>query len=80
MAFRNGSLHRSAPTVPLGAYGRSKLEGEQLCREAVARGLDVTTLRGRAFRPAHAGVFPLLFEWCEQRPVYLLGSGVIACR
>ena len=67
----------SHPTVPLGAYGRSKLEGEQLCREAVARGLDVTMLRPMSlFGPHMTGVFPLLFEWVRtNRPVYLLGRG-----
>lgn len=65
------------PTRPLGAYGRSKLEGERLCREAVARGLDVTMLRPMSlFGPHMTGVFPLLFEWVRtHRPVYLLGSG-----
>jgi len=65
------------PTEPLGAYGRSKLVGEQLCREAGARGLDVTMLRPMSlFGPHMTGVFPLLFEWVRTgRPVYLLGSG-----
>jgi nucleoside-diphosphate-sugar epimerase len=65
------------PTNPLGAYGRSKLEGERLCREAVGRGLDVTMLRPMSlFGPHMTGVFPLLFEWVRtNRPVYLLGSG-----
>jgi len=65
------------PTRPLGAYGRSKLAGEALCREALARGLDVTMLRPMSlFGPHMTGVFPLLFEWVRtNRPVYLLGSG-----
>jgi len=65
------------PTEPLGAYGRSKLEGERLCREAVARGLDVTVLRPMSlFGPHMTGVFPLLFDWVRtNRPVYLLGRG-----
>lgn len=65
------------PTVPLGAYGRSKLEGERLCREAAARGLDVTVLRPMSlFGPHMTGVFPMLFEWVRtHRPVYLLGRG-----
>jgi nucleoside-diphosphate-sugar epimerase len=65
------------PTEPLGAYGRSKLEGERLCRDAVARGLDVTVLRPMSlFGPHMTGVFPILFEWVRtSRPVYLLGRG-----
>src|SRR5207247_425375 len=67
----------SHPTEPLGAYGRSKLEGERLCREALARGLDVTVLRPMSLFGAHmTGVFILLFEWVRTgRPVYLLGRG-----
>src|SRR5262245_37087988 len=30
------------PQRPLGAYGRSKIEAERRCHEALARGLDVT--------------------------------------
>jgi nucleoside-diphosphate-sugar epimerase len=65
------------PTRPLGAYGRSKLEGERLCREAGARGLDITVLRPMSlFGPHMTGVFPLLFEWVRtDRPVYMLGAG-----
>jgi nucleoside-diphosphate-sugar epimerase len=65
------------PTEPLGAYGRSKLDGERLCAEAVARGLDVTVLRPMSlFGPHMTGVFPMLFEWVRtNRPVYLLGRG-----
>lgn len=65
------------PTEPLGAYGRSKLEGERLCREAAAHGLDVTVLRPMSlFGPHMTGVFVLLFEWVRTgRPVYMLGRG-----
>ena len=65
------------PTEPLGAYGRSKLEGERLCREAGARGFDVTVLRPMSlFGPHMTGIFPILFEWVRtQRPVYILGRG-----
>jgi nucleoside-diphosphate-sugar epimerase len=67
----------SHPAEPLGAYGRSKLVGEQLCRDAVARGLDVTMLRPMSlFGPGMTGIFPLLFEWVRtNRPVYVLGRG-----
>ena len=65
------------PQRPLGAYGRSKIAGEALCREAVAAGLDVTILRPMSlFGPHMTGVFTILFEWVRRgRPVYLLGSG-----
>ncbi|UCE86259.1 MAG: NAD-dependent epimerase/dehydratase family protein [Deltaproteobacteria bacterium] len=65
------------PTVPLGAYGRSKLAAEALCREAIERGLDVTVLRPMSlFGPRMTGVFVMLFEWVRTgRPVFVLGRG-----
>jgi dTDP-glucose 4,6-dehydratase len=65
------------PTVPLGAYGRSKLLAEGLCSEAVARGLDVTMLRPMSlFGPWMTGIFAILFEWVRTgKPVYMLGRG-----
>ena len=65
------------PTRPLGAYGRSKLLAEELCHDAVERGLDVTILRPMSlFGPRMTGVFIMLFEWVRTgRPVFLLGRG-----
>ncbi|MFM8410385.1 MAG: NAD-dependent epimerase/dehydratase family protein [Alphaproteobacteria bacterium] len=65
------------PKVPLGAYGRSKLEAEGLCRRAVEEGLDVTWLRPMSlFGDGMTGVFVLLFDWVRRgRKVFLLGSG-----
>jgi nucleoside-diphosphate-sugar epimerase len=65
------------PTLPLGAYGRSKLEAEAACREAIARGLDVTVLRPMSLLgPRMTGIFVMLFEWVRTgRPVFLLGRG-----
>lgn len=65
------------PTKPLGAYGQSKLRAEQLCRESIARGLDVTTFRPMSlFGPYMTGIFVLLFEWVRTgRPVFMLGRG-----
>jgi nucleoside-diphosphate-sugar epimerase len=65
------------PTEPLGAYGRSKLEAEGLCRRAIERGLDITVLRPMSlFGPRMTGVFVMLFEWVRTgAPVYMLGRG-----
>jgi len=65
------------PTVPLGAYGESKLQAEELCRRAIDRGLDVTAVRPMSlFGPNMTGVFVILFEWVRTgRPVFILGSG-----
>jgi nucleoside-diphosphate-sugar epimerase len=74
---RTVPCRESHPNRPLGAYGESKLAGEALCREAVARGLDVTVLRPMSlFGPHMTGIFVLLFEWIRTgRPVYMLGRG-----
>ena len=65
------------PTEPLGAYGDSKLEAEELCRRAIDRGLDVTAMRPMSlFGPNMTGVFVILYEWIRTgRPVFTLGSG-----
>lgn len=65
------------PQQPLGAYGRSKIAAEVLCREALDRGLDVTMLRPMSlFGPGMTGVFVLLFDWVRQsKNCYLLGRG-----
>jgi nucleoside-diphosphate-sugar epimerase len=65
------------PQRPLGAYGRSKIAAETLCREALERGLDVTVFRPMSlFGPGMTGVFVLLFDWVRtQKNVYLLGNG-----
>lgn len=65
------------PKEPLGAYGRSKLEAEELCLRAVEKGLDVTMLRPMSlFGDGMTGVFVLLFDWVRRgRRVFLLGSG-----
>jgi nucleoside-diphosphate-sugar epimerase len=70
-------MREDHPQRPLGAYGESKIAAETLCREAIARGLDVTVLRPMSlFGPWMTGVFLLLFDWVRLgKNVYLLGSG-----
>lgn len=65
------------PKEPIGAYGRSKLDAEVLCRRAVEQGLDVTWLRPMSlFGDGMTGVFVLLFDWVRRgRKVFLLGAG-----
>jgi nucleoside-diphosphate-sugar epimerase len=74
---RTDPVGEDHPQRPLGAYGRSKIAAETLCREAVERGLDVTVLRPMSlFGPGMTGVFLLLFEWVRLgKNVYLLGAG-----
>ncbi len=65
------------PQAPLGDYGRSKIEGERLCRAFLDAGGDVTVFRPMSlFGPGMTGVFCLLFDWVHRhKNVYLLGSG-----
>lgn len=67
----------SHPKSPIGAYGRSKLEAEELCARAVQDGLDVSVLRPMSlFGDGMTGVFVLLFDWVRRgRRVFLLGNG-----
>jgi nucleoside-diphosphate-sugar epimerase len=70
-------IDETHPIRPIGAYGRSKVKSEELCREKLARGLDVTMLRPVSlFGPHMAGVFLMLFDWVRRgRPVYIAGKG-----
>jgi nucleoside-diphosphate-sugar epimerase len=65
------------PLRPIGSYGRSKVRSEELCRDYLARGLDVTMLRPVSlFGPWMKGIFLMLFEWVRTgRPAYILGHG-----
>jgi nucleoside-diphosphate-sugar epimerase len=65
------------PQRPIGSYGRSKVRSEELCREYLDRGLDVTMLRPVSlFGPWMKGIFLMLFEWVRTgRPAYILGHG-----
>lgn len=65
------------PAVPQEAYGRAKLEGEKLCRDYAARGLDVTIIRPRTILGhGRLGIFQILFEWVRRGyNIPVLGSG-----
>jgi nucleoside-diphosphate-sugar epimerase len=65
------------PQRPIGSYGRSKVRSEELCREYLARGLDVAMLRPVSlFGPWMKGIFLMLFEWVRTgRAAYILGDG-----
>ncbi len=65
------------PPRPLEDYGRAKLEAEQLCREAVAAGLDVTIVRPRTILGhGRLGIMAILFEFvADGAPVFVLNRG-----
>jgi len=70
-------IKRLTPAKPVEAYGRSKVTAEEVCREFVARGLDVTLIRPRTILGhGRLGIFQMLFEWIrEGSNVPVLGSG-----
>jgi len=63
--------------VGVGAYGRSKIEAEDLCGEHRALGHCVSVLRPKTFvGPERLGVFELLYDWASQgRSFPVLGRG-----
>jgi nucleoside-diphosphate-sugar epimerase len=67
----------TAPIRPIGHYGESKVAAEELCRQAMSDGLEVTIIRPKTFLgPERLGVFQLWFEAIATgMPVFLLGSG-----
>jgi nucleoside-diphosphate-sugar epimerase len=62
---------------PLEAYGRAKLQAEQLCHDAAHAGLDVTIVRPRTILGhGRLGLMAALFELVAAgAPVFVLGRG-----
>jgi nucleoside-diphosphate-sugar epimerase len=74
---KTNPVDEHTPPSPAEAYGRAKLEGEQVCQRYVARGLDVTVIRPRTILGhGRLGIFQILFEWIRQGfNVPVLGRG-----
>lgn len=70
-------ITEETPIVPLGPYGESKVEAEEVCRAFARRRLEVVILRPKTFLgPERLGVFEILFDWVrEGRRIYTIGSG-----
>ncbi len=70
-------LYESDPVSGVGAYGRAKIEAEQVCLDFRRRGLCVPILRPKSFvGPERLGVFAILYEWAsEGRNFPMIGSG-----
>ncbi len=70
-------LVETDPMHGVGPYGIAKVEAENVCVEARARGREVPILRPKSFvGPERLGVFALLYEWAaEARDFPILGSG-----
>jgi nucleoside-diphosphate-sugar epimerase len=65
------------PPRPQEDYGRAKLAAEELCRQAVAQGLDVSIIRPRTIMGhGRLGIMQILFEWVRRgRNIPVLGRG-----
>jgi nucleoside-diphosphate-sugar epimerase len=72
----NPVTEATAPT-PGEAYGKAKFEAELLCRDATARGLDVSIIRPRTILGhGRLGIFQILFEWVRTGyNIPVLGKG-----
>ena len=70
-------LTESHPRAPLGEYGASKLETENLCEAYRARGLQITIFRPRLIiGPGRLGILAKLFRLVDLNlPVPMIGSG-----
>lgn len=72
------AITNDTPTVPIEAYGRSKLAGEKLTEEICGKAdIPVITIRPRATLGAgRLGIYQILFEWIsENKNVYTIGDG-----
>jgi nucleoside-diphosphate-sugar epimerase len=70
-------IAEDAPLVGVGHDGESKIDAEEVARDAGRRGLDVVIVRPKTFiGPERLGVFEILFDWIrEGRGIPILGDG-----
>ncbi|MDB6065761.1 MAG: UDP-glucose 4-epimerase [Pedosphaera sp.] len=76
-APKHNPVTEQTPPSPAEAYGRAKLEGETLCAQYAAQGLDVSVIRPRTIMGhGRLGIFQILFEWIRTGyNVPVLGKG-----
>ncbi len=63
--------------APIGYYGQSKIEGENLCKQFIKKGLEINIIRPKTFvGPERLGIFELWYDaiYTDKR-VFLLGDG-----
>ena len=70
-------IRRDTLPTPCEPYGRTKVMAEELCRDYIQKGLDVTIIRPRAILGhGRLGIFQMLFEWIrEGRNVPVMDGG-----
>jgi nucleoside-diphosphate-sugar epimerase len=76
-APRTNPVTEATVPSPAEAYGRAKLEGEEICHRYGRRGLDVSIVRPRTILGhGRLGIFQILFEWIRQGiNIPVLGRG-----
>src|SRR5262249_13377103 len=67
-------ITEDTPLAPLGAYGKSKAEAEEVFRRVGSGHLDVVIVRPKTFLgTGRLGIFEILFDWIrEGRRIYVL--------
>ncbi len=62
----------------VGNYGTSKIMGEQVCREFMKKGLNITIIRPKTFiGTARLGVFQILYDWVDSgKKIPIIGNGL----
>ena len=70
-------LYETDPVSGVGAYGKAKIQAEEICEEFRKDGLCVSILRPKSFvGPERLGVFAIFYEWAsEGRNFPMIGSG-----
>jgi nucleoside-diphosphate-sugar epimerase len=70
-------VDEQSPRRPLEAYGRAKLQAEDLCSDAAAAGLDVSIVRPRTILGhGRLGIMAILFDLvAEGAPIFVLDGG-----
>jgi nucleoside-diphosphate-sugar epimerase len=76
-APKSNPVTEQTQPAPGEAYGRAKLEGENLCALYVKQGLDISVIRPRTIMGhGRLGIFQILFEWIRTGyNVPVLGPG-----
>jgi len=70
-------IEETDPRVGVGAYGESKILGEDLCFRAIEKGQNVTVIRPKTFvGTGRLGVFEILFDWIHDgKRIPIIGKG-----
>lgn len=70
-------LNENFQTKPIGDYGKSKVQAENICLEYIKKGLNISIIRPRfIIGPGRLGILTILFDWISQgKNIYTIGSG-----